>query len=228
METFLGSFELLLLLIAYVAIGVTSVIINPANSKVIIIFFNVLFPRQNIFLHFVYQYDNILLLQMQQINFTTQSMKITEETHYINTIYYKIEQTAKYCKHLGTQIFEKLKLPISLDEFTTLDTISIYGEICQRDLAKLILKDRPSTGRILNSLEERGFITRFADTKNNRLVRKMKLTKKGKDTLDKALITLKEYLEKLPLVLSDSERTNLEKSIQMFKQGLEKEVEMNI
>ena len=68
-------------------------------------------------------------------------MKFTEEIHYINTIYYKIEQAAKYCKQLGTQIFEKLQLPMTLDEFTTLDTISIYGEICQRDLAKLILKD---------------------------------------------------------------------------------------
>ncbi len=155
-------------------------------------------------------------------------MKITEETHYINTIYYKIEQTAKYCKHLAAQIFEKLKLPINFDEFITLDTISIYDELSQRDLAKLILKDRPSTGRILNSLEERGYITRFADTKNNRLVRKMKLTKKGKDTLSKALKMLIEYLDKLPQALSGSKRTNLEQSVQMFLQGLENEVEMNI
>lgn len=155
-------------------------------------------------------------------------MKISEETHYINTVYYKIEQTAKYCRHLGTQIFEKLRLPLTLDEFATLDTISLYGEICQRDLAKLILKDRPSTGRILNSLDERGFITRFADTKNNRLVRKMKLTKEGNEILEKALKVLREYLANLPQVLSDVERDNLENSIQMFKQSLEKEVEMNI
>lgn len=155
-------------------------------------------------------------------------MKISEETHYINTVYYKIEQTAKYCRHLGTQIFEKLRLPLTLDEFATLDTISLYGEICQRDLAKLILKDRPSTGRILNSLDERGFITRFADTKNNRLVRKMKLTEEGNEILEKALKILREYLANLPQVLSDEERDNLEHSIQMFKQGLEKEVEMNI
>ncbi|MBR1460631.1 MarR family transcriptional regulator [bacterium] len=155
-------------------------------------------------------------------------MKITDETHYINTIYYKIEQAAKYCRHLGTQIFDKLCLHLTLDEFATLDTISLYGEICQRDLAKLILKDRPSTGRILNSLDERGFITRFADTKNNRLVRKMKLTKEGSKILEKASKILKEYLADLPQVLTDSERDNLEHSIQMLKQGLEKEVEMNI
>ena len=56
------------------------------------------------------------------------------------------------------QIFQKLDLPISLDEFVILDILIDNEEICQRDLAKLILKDRPCTGRLLNSLEEKGFI----------------------------------------------------------------------
>ena len=94
--------------------------------------------------------------------------------HYTDSIYYQLEQTAKYCKYLGMQIFQKLDLPISLDEFVILDILIDNEEICQRDLAKLILKDRPCTGRLLNSLEEKGFIERFDDTKNNRLVKKMK------------------------------------------------------
>lgn len=151
-----------------------------------------------------------------------------KEKHYINTIYYKIEQTAKYCKFLGNQIFQKIGMPLSLEEFTTLDTISIYGEICQRDLAKLILKDRPSTGRILNSLEQRGYIKRFADTKNNRLVRKMSLTQEGQNILDNATKIIRQYTNNLPKILSDKDIENLENSIQKFRQSLEKEVEFNI
>lgn len=155
-------------------------------------------------------------------------MKISEEKHYINSIYYKIEQTAKYCKYLGTQLFQKLNMPLSLEEFAALDTIFLYKEICQRDLAKLILKDRPSTGRILNSLEERKFITRFVDTKNNRLVRKMSLTEEGKNILEYATKVLKKYVNNLPEFLSQEDIKALEISIQKFRQGLEKEVEMNI
>ena len=155
-------------------------------------------------------------------------MKISEEKHYINSIYYKIEQTAKYCKYLGTQVFQKLNMPISLDDFSALDTISLYGEICQRDLAKLILKDRPSTGRILNTLEERGYITRFVDTKNNRLVRKMSLTKEGQKVLEKVTKLIRDYMNNLPEFLSQEDIKSLEVSIQKFRQGLEKEVEMNI
>lgn len=151
-----------------------------------------------------------------------------QEKHYINSIYYQLEQTAKYCKYLGTQIFEKLNIPITLDEFATLDTIMLNGEICQRDLAKLILKDRPSTGRLLNSLEEKGYIKRFADTKNNRLVRKTKLTAKGQKILDKITLKLKEYFASLPEMLSEEKILNLKQHIQEFKESLEKEVEMKI
>ena len=150
-----------------------------------------------------------------------------QEKHYINSIYYQLEQTAKYCKYLGSQIFEKLDMPISLDEFATLDTIMIHGEICQRDLAKLILKDRPSTGRILNSLEEKHLISRFADMKNNRLVRKTKLTEEGKNLLDKATKKLKNYFSGLK-ILSNEKALELKARIQEFREGLEKEVEMKI
>ena len=166
---------------------------------------------------------------MQQIIFVTEiKMKIAQDKHYINSLYYKIEQTAKYCRYLGNQVFQKLNMPLSLEEFATLDTISLYDEICQRDLAKLILKDRPSTGRILNTLEDKNYITRFADTKNNRLVRKMKLTKEGKTVLERATKLLKEYMNNLPEFLSQADIEQLETSIIKFKQGLEKEVEMNI
>lgn len=155
-------------------------------------------------------------------------MKISKEKHYINSIYYKIEQTAKYCRYLGCQVFQKLNTPINLDEFAVLDTISLYGEICQRDLAKLILKDRPSTGRILNTLEERGYVKRFVDTKNNRLVKKMSLTDDGQKILEKTTKNIREYMNNLPDYLSSEDIENLEKSIQKFRKGLEQEVEFNI
>lgn len=151
-----------------------------------------------------------------------------EEKHFINSIYYQLEQTAKYCKYLGNQLFEKLNLPISLDEFVILDTVSIHGEICQRDLAKLILKDRPTTGRLLNSLEEKGLIKRFADTKNNRLVRKTKLTAKGEKLLEEMTKVLKDYFAGLPEILSGEKVVELKQRISEFREGLEKEVEMKI
>ena len=73
-------------------------------------------------------------------------------------------------KLAAANMFNKLKLNIGVEEYGALDVISCNEGICQRDLAKIILKDRANTGRIVNTLEEKGFITRSADTKNNRLV----------------------------------------------------------
>ena len=151
-----------------------------------------------------------------------------EEKHYINSIYYQFELTAKYCRYLASQLFKKIECVLSLDEVVTLDTLAINGEMCQRDLAKLILKDRPSTGRILNTMEQRGYITRIADTKNNRLIRKIILTEDGKKTLSEITSKLKDYLQKIHQVFPSEKIESMKKSMNDFREILKKEVEINI
>lgn len=148
--------------------------------------------------------------------------------HYIDSIFYQFEQTARYCKYLSVQIFQGFNMGISADEFIVLDTIDANGCICQRELAQLILKDRAGTGRLLNTLEEKGYIERFADTKNNRLVRKMKLTQSGQDILKEAIDKLKKYIDKMPEIIPEEKKGKLISAIIEFRQGLEKEVQMNI
>ena len=62
--------------------------------------------------------------------------------HFTDTIFYQIELTARYCKILGQQVFEKYDTGISVEEYTALDVIMVNRNLCQRDLAKIILKDR--------------------------------------------------------------------------------------
>ena len=70
----------------------------------------------------------------------------------------------------------------------------IDSKLSQRDLAKLILTDRANTGRILDSLEEKGLITRFVDLKNNRLVKKMGVTEKGHEKLEEVNRSIEKHL----------------------------------
>ena len=148
--------------------------------------------------------------------------------HYTDSIFYQIEQTAKYCRYLGFQVFQKLNIEITPDEFYAMDIIMQNESICQRELARLILKDRPTTGRILSSLEEKGYIDRFVDTKNNRLVRRMRLTASGISVTKDASSKIKDYISKLPKIFSDEDKVELINLIMQFRQSLEKEVEMNI
>lgn len=103
----------------------------------------------------------------------------TVKEHYTDTIFYQIELTAKYCKMLGAQVFELYKTGISVEEYTVLDTLLSEPELCQRDLAKLILKDRANTGKLLDGLEKKGLVTRKLAIKNNRPVKIIEITKEG-------------------------------------------------
>lgn len=104
--------------------------------------------------------------------------------HFINTIFYQIELTAKYCKLLGQQVFEKYNAGITLEEYTVLDTLVANESLCQRDLAKLILRDRANTGKLLDGLSEKGYISRELAVKNNRPVKLVNITDLGLEKLN--------------------------------------------
>ena len=148
--------------------------------------------------------------------------------HYTDSIHYELEQTSRLMKKVTTQLFEKLEIGLSLDEYAALDTVSVNAGICQRDLAKLILKDRANTGRILDSLEQKGFITRFIDTKNNRLVKKMDITERGLKELDTINKKVKQYLESVTKTISDEDIERVQETLKSFRLELEKVVEINI
>lgn len=177
---------------------------------------------------------------MQHIFFTTfcynnkEDMKMTENKeeiiikHYTESIHYELEQTSKLMKMLGKQLFEKLEICITMDEYAALDTISINAGICQRDLAKLIIKDRANTGRILDTLEEKGFITRFIDTKNNRLVKKMGITEKGYEELNFINNKIKKHFESVTKKVPRENFEKAQKALKAFRLELEEMVETNI
>lgn len=148
--------------------------------------------------------------------------------HYTDSIHYELEQTSRMMKMLTNQIFNKLDINVSLDEYIALDTVSVNAGICQRDLAKLILKDRANTGRILNELEQKGFITRFIDTKNNRLVKKMGITESGLQELNSINSKIRTYLGGVTKKIPPEDIQRVQTILKEFRFELEKVVETNI
>ena len=111
-------------------------------------------------------------------------MKSSIHEHFTDTIFYQIELTAKYCKLLGQQVFEKFNAGITLEEYSVLDVLTVNESLCQRDIAKLILKDRANTGKLLDSLAEKKYIVRELTVKNNRPVKLVKITEEGLKKLE--------------------------------------------
>ena len=134
---------------------------------------------------------------------------------YADRLPYKIEKAAIYMKLRGSYILNSFEAGLSIHQFITLETIAFNPGICQRDLSKIVLKDRSNITRILNILEDGGLIIRELSVKGRRPVKTMKLTDRGEEMIKKYSSPLEKDMD---VFLSDFSEEELE----IMKRGLDK------
>ena len=150
------------------------------------------------------------------------------EEHYTDTIFYQIELTAKYCRYLGTQAFDKYNTGITIEEYTALDTLCINSGLCQRDLAKLILKDRANTGKLLDGLEQKGYIERKLSIRNNRPVKIIELTKSGRAKAEEVAARIRPDFMAVKEKINNSDIAKVGDLLKEFRKVLSESLEIQI
>lgn len=155
-------------------------------------------------------------------------MKEKENCHYTESIIYSMEQTVTYFKIKGAQFFNQLNLGVTIDQFGVLDAIYCNNDICQRDLSKIVLRDRSNTGRILNILEKNGFVRREIETKGKRLVKKIYITDNGKKIIEENHEKLRAAFVKVFDNVSEEEFATLRKTLDKLKESLSKTTTIQI
>lgn len=101
------------------------------------------------------------------------------EKKYTDSLFYEVFLTGKYIKKMGEQLFKKLEIELTSEEFSTLDFLYETKNICQRDLAVKMLINRANMGKILNGLEKKGYVISKVDTRCNHPVKYASLTEAG-------------------------------------------------
>ena len=144
------------------------------------------------------------------------------------TIFYQIELTAKYTKMLGQQVFEKFNVDLTIEEFSVLDVLVCSDRLCQRDLAKLILKDRANTGKLLDSLEKKGLIERKLSIKNNRPVKFVKITPKGIEERKKITEKIHPHFESVREQINNSDLAKIGDLLKKLRNILDETLEIQI
>lgn len=155
-------------------------------------------------------------------------MKEKEHKHYFDSVIYLMDQTVTYAKLKGAQFFSQLNLGITIEQFIALQAVYSSPDICQRDLSKLILKDRSNTGRILNILEDNRFITRALETKGKRLVKKIYITDKGKKLIEESVPKLHSAFHQVFEDISEEDFDILRKTLGKLKSSLSKTTSIQI
>lgn len=158
----------------------------------------------------------------------TKSKMLEPTTDFSESVFYKISQLSIYIERLAQNFFEIRNVDLTHDEFSALNLILNHPNICQRDLAKLILRDRVRTGRILNSLEEKGYVKRTNNTKNNRLVRLLTITKAGEKIYKEQFYIMNKVMEKLLEKFPEEKMIELKASLEKLENSMAEIVEFNI
>lgn len=148
---------------------------------------------------------------------------------YTESMYYQIKLTEKICKIFCKQLEETLNLPISMDEFTILNIINEHnGDIHQRDIAKLLFKDRANTGKMLNKLEDKGFITKKEETRNKRQVNILTVTEEGQKAIETMHSEIEPIFEGIEKRISQDDQKICRRHMQNIRDVITESIEIDI
>lgn len=117
-----------------------------------------------------------------------------------------IYNTGVVSRALSSQTFAEKGFELTPEQFLILDLVTEQGELYQRQIAEITLKDRANIARIIKILEEKELITKV-EASMGRRVFKILITEKGKKIRDKMLPTALELKDILIQNISQEEIT---------------------
>jgi DNA-binding MarR family transcriptional regulator len=127
---------------------------------------------------------------------------------------YLINLAAQRLKYELHQVFQARGYDITPEQWAVLNRLWEQDGLSQVELAERTFKDKPSTTRILNLLEQKGVVLRRRDAEDGRVMHVF-LTKAGKDLKEKLIPCAEEVLVKSGQNLTKEE-------VSQFKQILRK------
>ncbi len=139
----------------------------------------------------------------------------------------KLVRVGKMVRAIANRKFIEADYPITPEQFTVLTAILDHDGLYQRQIGALTLKDRPNITRIINILENKGLVTRTADT-NKRKIFKINITEKGKDAYEEVLPTVVEHWQNTVKGVTDEELESCLKVLNKIKINLEEKLNMQI
>ncbi len=147
---------------------------------------------------------------------------------YEDSIFYHINSCARYFHVIFEQFFKELNLGVNAMEHLALSIIAETKDCCQRDLARVILKDRAGTGKLVNSLKEKGLIEIKLTTKNNHPAKILTLTGKGIEINEKVRTILLPLSQKMRKELSEDTINQTSEVLKHLKKIVGKIIKTNI
>lgn len=130
----------------------------------------------------------------------------TKNVPFIEGLPYKLAETARISELMARSYYKNyVKSILDLEEFIILSHILSNPDLSQSDLSKLVYKGKAHVGKILNDMEQKGYITRIVSTHNNMMIKRTSLTEQGKKLYDETNEAFRKLGKRVLAEFSDSE-----------------------
>lgn len=107
----------------------------------------------------------------------------TKNVPYVESVPYKLAETCRISELMARNYYKDFvigeKCLLDLDEFKILAHIISNPNLSQSDISKLVYKGKAHVGKILNEMEQKGYIKRVLSTNKNMMVKHTVLTEYG-------------------------------------------------
>lgn len=125
------------------------------------------------------------------------------------------------------QSFTKNIAEITPEQFTVLSALREHGDLYQRQICAITLKDRANITRIISILEAQGFISRQIES-HGRQIQKVSITQKGNEMCDKVLPFILEIWAKTIENIDEDEMNACFLTLQKIKTNLQNNTTLNL
>lgn len=138
-----------------------------------------------------------------------------------------IFMTGVLIRCLSSQTFAEKKFEITPEQYLILTLLVENGELYQRQLSEITLKDRANVARIVGILQKKELIQKIIDS-NGRRIYKIVVTPKGKALRDKILSTDMELISIITKDISKEELDSLISTLAKIYKNVREKVKLQI
>ena len=121
-------------------------------------------------------------------------MKEINTADYSSSFVYSVDQVLAKIKSVIGQYVSGLKINVTAEQFSVLNTICKNENICQQDVVQILSKDKSNVKRIVEILEKKHFITKTLGKRKNRTVNYLAATKFGRELINNNEEKIRNYI----------------------------------
>lgn len=145
------------------------------------------------------------------------------------TLIHHLDNTAKIERTIGARYFDKHnEFDITYNNFLIIELLYTNPDIHQRNIARVLLMGTANLSKELERMENKGLITRKLTEKNKKMVKTVKLTKKGEGIYHTIVGDWEKFITDLENIYTKEELKTFKEFLLRIKNKLTESIDMVI